>query len=66
MKVTFNGTGASEGFPALFCECEHCKRVRTMDPINFRMRSSCLIDESPFGGLFLGYLCKGAFMAGWI
>ncbi|HZJ56657.1 MAG TPA: MBL fold metallo-hydrolase [Clostridia bacterium] len=46
MKITFNGTGASEGFPALFCECEHCTEVRTMDPINFRMRSSCLIDES--------------------
>ena len=46
MKITFNGTGASEGFPALFCECEHCRKVRTMDPINYRMRSSCLIDES--------------------
>lgn len=46
MKITFNGTGASEGFPALFCECEHCSRARKMDAKNFRMRSSCLIDES--------------------
>lgn len=46
MKITFNGTGASEGFPALFCECEHCKKARGMDPINYRMRTSCLVDES--------------------
>ena len=46
MKITFNGTGASEGFPALFCECEHCAKARTMHPKNFRMRSSCLIDTS--------------------
>jgi phosphoribosyl 1,2-cyclic phosphate phosphodiesterase len=46
MKITFNGTAGSEGFPALFCECEHCTSVRKMEPINFRKRSSCLIDES--------------------
>lgn len=46
MQMTFNGTGASEGFPALFCECEHCAKARTMDSKNFRMRSSCLIGES--------------------
>lgn len=46
MKVTFNGTGSSEGFPAIFCECEHCSKVRTMESKNFRMRTSCSIDES--------------------
>lgn len=46
MKITFNGTSGSEGFPALFCECEHCKKVRRMDPINFRKRNSSLIDEA--------------------
>lgn len=46
MKITFNGTGASEGFPAVFCECEHCLKARTMDEKNFRTRSSCLIDEA--------------------
>jgi phosphoribosyl 1,2-cyclic phosphate phosphodiesterase len=45
MKITFNGTSSSEGFPALFCECEHCSKVRTMESKNFRMRTSCLIDE---------------------
>lgn len=46
MKITFYGTGASEGFPALFCECDHCMNVRKMEPKNFRTRSSCLIDET--------------------
>mgnify|MGYP003763728151 CR=1 FL=1 len=46
MIITFNGTGASEGFPALFCECQHCSRARTMDEKNFRMRSSCLVDDT--------------------
>jgi len=46
MKITFNGTGAFEGFPALFCECEHCSRARNMDEKNYRMRSSCLIDDA--------------------
>ena len=46
MKISFHGTGASEGFPALFCECEHCVKVRSMEAKNFRMRTSCSVDES--------------------
>jgi len=45
MKLTFNGTAAAEGFPALFCECEHCRKARTLGGKNIRTRSSCLIDE---------------------
>ncbi len=28
MKIHFYGTGASEGVPGFFCECEHCKEAR--------------------------------------
>lgn len=28
MEVVYLGTGAAEGIPALFCECEFCKRAR--------------------------------------
>lgn len=44
MKLTFNGTAAAEGFPALFCECEHCKKARILGGRNIRTRTSCLID----------------------
>lgn len=26
MKLHFFGTGASEGVPAVFCECEYCQK----------------------------------------
>ena len=45
MKLTFNGTSAAEGFPGLFCECEHCQKARILGGKNIRTRSSCLIDE---------------------
>ena len=28
MKIVYLGTGASEGIPALFCNCDFCERVR--------------------------------------
>lgn len=45
MKLTFNGTAAAEGFPALFCECKHCQKARELGGKNIRTRSSCLINE---------------------
>lgn len=45
MKLTFNGTAAAEGFPALFCECRYCQKARELGVKNIRTRTSCLIDD---------------------
>ncbi len=45
MKIKFLGTGAAEGWPALFCECAACKKAEELGGKNIRTRSSCLIDD---------------------
>ena len=45
MKLHFYGTGASEGFPALFCQCENCARARKLGGKNIRTRASLGVDE---------------------
>jgi len=45
MKVLFLGTGASEGIPGLFCECDLCSRARALGGKNIRTRTSIHIDE---------------------
>lgn len=44
MKITYLGTGAAEGIPALFCNCEYCKGVRARGGREVRSRSQTLID----------------------
>ncbi|KYH39940.1 MAG: carbon-phosphorus lyase [Candidatus Bathyarchaeota archaeon B26-2] len=44
MEVHFLGTGAAEGWPGLFCECEMCERARVLGGKNVRTRSSIIID----------------------
>lgn len=44
MKIQFLGTGAAEGVPAVFCNCEYCKHIRTLGPKEYRTRSQVLID----------------------
>lgn len=46
MKIKILGTAASEGFPALFCECEYCQKARKLGGRNLRTRASTLVDES--------------------
>jgi phosphoribosyl 1,2-cyclic phosphate phosphodiesterase len=46
MKIKYLGTGASEGFPGIFCQCEACGRARSLGGKNLRRRSSALIDGS--------------------
>ena len=45
MKLHFYGTGASEGFPALFCQCENCVKARKLGGKNIRTRASLQVDE---------------------
>ena len=45
MKLHFYGTGASEGFPSLFCQCENCASARKLGGKNIRTRASLGVDE---------------------
>lgn len=45
MKITFLGTGAAEGVPAMFCSCSFCKEMRAAGASEFRTRSQVLIDD---------------------
>ena len=44
MQVTFLGTAAAEGIPALWCACEHCAAARRERGRSLRRRSALLID----------------------
>ena len=46
MKIKILGTAAAEGFPALFCECDTCKRARAAGGRNLRTRSQALVDDT--------------------
>ena len=41
MKVTFLGTGTSQGVPIIACQCEVCS---SLDPRDKRLRSSIMIE----------------------
>ena len=45
MNITYLGTGAAEGFPALFCNCEYCREARKLGGKNIRTRSQTLINK---------------------
>lgn len=44
MKIKYLGTAAAEGFPAAFCNCQHCLRARRELSYEWRTRSQALID----------------------
>lgn len=44
MYITYLGTAAAEGVPAVFCDCEQCSFARTAGGKEIRMRSGALID----------------------
>lgn len=45
MKLHFYGTSASEGVPALFCECESCEKLRKKGGKNLRTRTAAQVDD---------------------
>lgn len=42
MKITFLGTGTSQGVPVIACKCTVCQ---SSDPLDMRLRSSILVEE---------------------
>lgn len=45
MKITYLGTAAAEGWPAMFCNCEYCKKAKELGGKNLRTRSQALIND---------------------
>lgn len=45
MKLHYLGTAAAEGIPAIFCDCQRCKKSRELGGRNIRTRSQALIDD---------------------
>lgn len=45
MKMKYFGTAAYEGIPALFCQCESCKRAMLLGGKNLRTRAQALLNE---------------------
>ncbi|MBE6688416.1 MAG: MBL fold metallo-hydrolase [Ruminococcaceae bacterium] len=45
MKLTYLGTAASEGMPAVFCNCKYCVEARRLGGKNIRTRSQTLINN---------------------
>ncbi len=45
MKLKFLGTAAAEGVPAVFCNCETCRRAKARGGKEIRTRSQILIDD---------------------
>lgn len=44
MKISFLGTGAAEGVPAMFCNCDFCRQARKVGTSMMRTRSQVIID----------------------
>lgn len=44
MKLTYLGTAAAEGWPAVFCNCEYCKKAKERGGRNLRTRSQALVN----------------------
>ena len=44
MNIQFLGTGAAEGIPALFCNCNFCRSVRLHGGKAVRSRAQVLVD----------------------
>ncbi len=45
MKLKYLGTAAAEGWPAVFCRCDHCERAKSIGGRNIRTRSQALLNN---------------------
>ena len=45
MKIKFLGTAAAEGCPAVFCNCENCKKAARLGGKDLRTRSQILVNN---------------------
>ena len=45
MRIEILGSGGSEGYPALFCGCEHCNSARKAKGKSLRSLSQTFIDD---------------------
>ena len=46
MKIKILGSGGGEGYPALFCGCEHCNAARKAGGKSLRSLSQTIVDDS--------------------
>lgn len=46
MKIRYLGTGAAEGIPAMFCNCDFCRKVRELGESEFHTRSQVILDDA--------------------
>ena len=45
MKIQWLGTAAAEGWPAIYCRCEACRRAAELGGRNIRTRAGALVDD---------------------
>ncbi|MEG1676683.1 MAG: MBL fold metallo-hydrolase [Clostridia bacterium] len=45
MELTYLGTAAAEGWPALFCRCESCQRAAQLGGKDIRTRAQAVVDD---------------------
>lgn len=45
MKIKYLGSAAYDGIPALFCECENCRRAREAGGKYIRTRTQAIVDD---------------------
>lgn len=45
MKLTYFGTAAAEGFPAVYCNCKFCQEARRLGGKNIRTRSQAMVND---------------------
>lgn len=46
MEIQYLGTAAAEGWPALFCDCQICRRARELGGKDLRTRTQAIIDNT--------------------
>lgn len=45
MKIQYLGTGAAEGVPAMFCNCDFCNSLRSGESALWRTRSQVIVND---------------------